>query len=332
MKHLILLVVTISLLMTACNTSIAPTEPSTQPEANVMTDPQLTIHPDRENCSVPTASKECLLTYKVIGNRKLRLYFLPPLQQVYEKAPIIFMFPGGGLMACDMMSPYAIYATELDAIRNAGFATVTIDYRIGGANGEGVTPHEIVSDCMDAMRYISYYSEILGVDPQKIVTTGHSAGGMLSLLTAYAPHDFFDADGYWPEADFGVVGAFALSAHGIYYKGDGPYDGYYSRTSPDTSLWSTEELRQLCTTTNYVKNGGVPCTILIGTHDEWVAPEGIALFEAACEEGGVECRVVWFQNADHGFASANGQPVTPDYNATRATITSFATECVQNAG
>lgn len=331
MKKLLISLLVPLLLLSACSMGMTETKPTQQQEDPGMTDPAPTVHPDRERCSVPSASKESLLTYKVIGNRKLRLYFLPPLQKVYEKAPVIFMFPGGGLMACDMMSPYAIYRTEMDSIRNAGFATVTIDYRVGGASGEGVTPHEIVSDCMDAMRYISYYSEILGVDPQKIVTTGHSAGGALSLLTAYAPHKLFDADGYWPEADFGVVGAFALSAHGIYYKGDGPYNGYYSRTSPDTSLWSTEELRQLCTTTNYMKNGGVPCTILIGTHDDWVAPEGITLFEAACEEGGVECRVVWFQNGDHGFQSINGQPVTPDYNATRATIVAFAAECVQSA-
>lgn len=327
MKRLVALLLTVLLTLTAC--SAVPGGNETEGSAV----PEPTIHPDRGECSVPKESKESLLTYKVIGKRELKMYFLPPLTKVYEKAPIIFMFPGGGLMACDMFSPYSIYHTELKDIRNAGFATVTIDYRIGGANGEGVNPHEIVSDCMDAMRYVSYYSDILGVDPQKIITTGHSAGGMLSLLTAYAPHDLFDADGYWPEADFEIIGAFPLSPNTIFYKGeDGPFDGYYSRTSPDTSLWSTEELRQLCSPINYVGSGGVPCTILIGTDDEWVSAEGMRHFMAACEKGGVNCRVIWFQNANHGFQSANGQKVTPDYNATRATITSFATECVKNAG
>ena len=289
--------------------------------------PEPTIHPDRKGCSVPKGATEALLTYKVIGARELKLYFLPPTTQVYEKAPIIFMFPGGGLMACDMFSPYAIYHTELPDLRAAGFATVTIDYRIGGAGGEGVTPHEIVSDCMDAMRYISYYSDVLGVDPQNIVTTGHSAGGMLSLLIGYAPHELFDADSYWFEADFNVVGAFPLSPNTNFCKGDGPYDGYYSKTSPDTSLWSTQELRELCSVIRYIGNGGIPCKILIGTADEWVSSIGVEQFKEACDAGGVDCEVIWFEGVNHGFCYEDGAQ-HPRYNAERAKILQFAQACV----
>lgn len=343
MRKVALMILSILLILSACtpqsaisgSTSAASSDTPNDPEtAPTETDPKTPVlHPDREKCSVPKSSIEALLTYKVIGDRELKMYFLPPTNRVYELAPVIFMFPGGGLMDCDMFSPYSIYHTELKDIRNAGFATVTIDYRIGGASGEGVDPSEIVSDCMDAIRYISYYSDTLGIDPNKIVTTGHSAGGMLSLLIAYAPHELFDADSYWPEADFNVIGAYALSPSTNYCKGeDGPYDGYYSRTSPDTSLWSTQELRELCSVIRYVDNGGVPCTILMGTDDEWVSAISVEYFQEACDAGGVDCTVFWFKNANHGFTSANGNPVSPDYNTVRAWITKYATQWVEAAG
>ncbi|MBE6974215.1 MAG: alpha/beta hydrolase, partial [Ruminococcaceae bacterium] len=262
------------------------------------------------------------------GNRKLRLYFLPPLQQVYEKAPIIFMFPGGGLMECDIMQPYSIYQSELAAIRNAGFAVATIEYRVGG---EGVHAQQVLTDCMDAVRYVSYYSDVLNVDTQKIVTTGHSSGGHISLLLAYGPHETFDLDQYWSDAeDFHVVGSYALSPGTVFYAGDGPHNGYYSNgASKNASLYPTEEMRHLISPITHVGNGGVPCKILMGEEDELVAAASVAMFKDACDAAGVACEVVWFKNAGHGFESRNGQPVTPNYNTERAKILEFAQACIQ---
>jgi acetyl esterase/lipase len=175
-----------------------------------------------------------ILTYKVINDRQLKLWLQFPTQQIYEKAPIVFLFPSGDLIQCNISNPFSIFSKELSDLNRLGFAVVTIEHRV---MDEGVTPEDILSDCMDAMRYISYYSQILNVDPHNIITAGHGTGGTIALLAGYAPHWLFDADDYWFEANFRVVGTYALAPHTIFYPGeDGTFDGYYSEVAADASL------------------------------------------------------------------------------------------------
>lgn len=301
--------------------------PQTEPP---VTEPVYTAPAERSGCSVPTAAKEAILTYKSIGGKNLRVYFRPATNHVYGKDPVIYIIPGGGYMDANLNGAYAIYSAEASEIRAAGFAIATIEYRTG--RDAGVTIEEIFSDIADGMRYLTYYADVLNIDPQKFITTGHSAGGGAALLMGYAPHALFDEDKYWTDAgDFGVAGVYSLSGNTIFYKdADGPWGGYYSSGSKNTTnLWVNDQVRQLCSPINYVKAGGVPCKILMGEMDELVSPIGITKFKNACDAAGVSCEVVWFANAGHGFNSMNGQAVSPDYNVERKKIIQFAQACVQ---
>ena len=46
--------------------------------------------------TIPTGSVEADLVYKVIGDRRIELTFLPPYKKKYDKAPLYFIIPGGG--------------------------------------------------------------------------------------------------------------------------------------------------------------------------------------------------------------------------------------------
>lgn len=328
-KKFLILTFALMLLLCACAPTAGHTDP-TPKETEENTMPEPTLHPDREKCSVPTRAVAGFLTYKVIDGRELKLFFQPPTTQVYEKAPVIFMIPGGGWTDCDIGGAYAIYNSEVKDIYSSGFATVTIEYR---TTYDKISMEKLISDCMDAARYLSHYSDVLGIDMQNVITTGHSAGGHLSLMLAYAPHELFDADKYWSDAeDFTVRGSFVLSPPTILYADNGPYSGFYStgNWNYDLNLWPHKDYQHTASPIEYVTEGGVPCHILMGTHDEIVSAQCVSLFKEACDAGGVDCEIVWFEGVNHGFCYEDGTQ-HPDYNTERAKILEFAQECLNNA-
>ncbi|MBR6426701.1 MAG: alpha/beta hydrolase [Clostridia bacterium] len=271
-------------------------------------------NPERDKCSVPTKRHRTFFTYKVINGTELKLHFVPPTLDVYEKAPVIVNYPGGGFASSSIADYHRILTAEYGDIYDAGIATVTVQYRTTAEHLANMD--QIMSDCADALRFLSRYSDILGVDAQNIITFGHSAGATAALLMAYAPHSIMDADNYYPEYDFRVCGAFAMSPRPRYGNSD------------NKILFPQNEMTRKWSAVNYVGNGGAPCKVLMGREDELIDPSLVAEFKVACDRGGVPCEVVWLENADHGYHSVNGRDVVPDYDKTRATIIPFAKGCV----
>ena len=95
------------------------------------------------------------LVYKNTPQRDLMLTFLPPIKRRYEKAPVYFIIPGGGWHHEERQSMIEFSIQSVEALRNEGFAVVSIDYRVCG---EGVVMSEIIADCFDAARYIAHYN------------------------------------------------------------------------------------------------------------------------------------------------------------------------------
>lgn len=68
------------------------------------------------------------------------------------------------------------------ALTNSGFATANIEYRRVGNEG-GAWPGTF-EDVRTSFSYFRQNARQLGIDPQKIVVMGHSAGGQLALCLA----------------------------------------------------------------------------------------------------------------------------------------------------
>jgi len=74
-----------------------------------------------------------------------------------------------------------------DAITRAGWAFAAIDYTL--------TPHatvdEIVEECCSALRHVRTQAEGLGIDPERLLVSGSSAGAHLSAMSTarLAPHE-----------------------------------------------------------------------------------------------------------------------------------------------
>lgn len=107
-----------------------------------------------------------------------------------EKPSIIFMFGGGFI---DGERNNETYLPWFRQLTDNGYRVISIDYRLGlkGTNKVGIAQvnvldkaiHMAVEDLYSATNYILENSESLGVNPEKIVISGSSAGA-ISVLQA----------------------------------------------------------------------------------------------------------------------------------------------------
>lgn len=94
-----------------------------------------------------------------------------------------------------------------DDLLAAGYAVVTVDYRLAQV-GANQWPTGLL-DAKRAVTYLKHYAGLLDLDPERVVTSGFSAGGHLAVMVAISR----DAAGVsLPGGDPVVRGAFAFGA------------------------------------------------------------------------------------------------------------------------
>ncbi|MEA3462851.1 MAG: alpha/beta hydrolase, partial [Bacteroidota bacterium] len=92
--------------------------------------------------------------------------------------PAMVFFFGGGWNGgtIEQFDPHAKYFASM------GVVCFRADYRV--KSRQGTSPFESLKDAKSAIRYIRAHAQELGVDPDKIIASGGSAGGHLAVATA----------------------------------------------------------------------------------------------------------------------------------------------------
>ena len=124
--------------------------------------------------------------YKIINGRDLEvdLFYVEETKQ-NGLNPAIAFFHGGGWA---FGTPSEFFGA-CERYAKKGFITFSFEYRLS-INEDGsyphpdITPVESTKDARTAIRWIRENAKMLGVDPDKIVASGQSAGGQLALSTA----------------------------------------------------------------------------------------------------------------------------------------------------
>jgi len=108
------------------------------------------------------------------------VHFPPGWKETDKRAGIVFFFGGGwenGTIKA--FEPQAQYLTS------RGMVAARADYRVKSRHG--VTPKECVDDARSAIRWFRQNATKLGVDPDRIVASGGSAGGHIAACTTLMP-------------------------------------------------------------------------------------------------------------------------------------------------
>ena len=115
------------------------------------------------------------MTYKTVGDRELKIHVhYPPGWKASDARPAIIFFFGGGWTGgkIEQFQPQAEY------FATRGLVAARADYRV--KSRDGVTPDKCVEDARSAVRWVRRNAKELGIDPQKLIASGGSAGGHLA--------------------------------------------------------------------------------------------------------------------------------------------------------
>jgi acetyl esterase/lipase len=132
------------------------------------------------------ATKE--FVYKQTPQGDLKMYIhLPQGWTIRDKRPAIVFFFGGGWRSgtVEQFRPQAEYLAQ------RGMIAARADYRVRSRHG--TAPDKCVEDAKSAVRWLRANAATLGIDPQRIVASGGSAGGHIAACTVAIPG--FDASG-----------------------------------------------------------------------------------------------------------------------------------------
>ncbi|HZL09127.1 MAG TPA: alpha/beta hydrolase [Prolixibacteraceae bacterium] len=117
------------------------------------------------------------IQYKKTPQEDMYLYLLRPLKKSDEALPAIVYFTGGGWVEGDVYGQIPNPAW----FRDHGIIGIEADYRVKSRHG--TTPIECIQDAKSAIRYVRAHAKELGIDPNKIIAAGGSAGGHLAACT-----------------------------------------------------------------------------------------------------------------------------------------------------
>ena len=122
------------------------------------------------------------LIYKKIEDRELEMHLFKPEGHNPEtdSRPVFLFIHGGGWAGGEPLRFYSFAKHFADL----GMVTASIQYRLWDRSGKGNTVFDCVKDGRSAVRYLRENAKALGIDPDKIVISGGSAGGHVAVSTA----------------------------------------------------------------------------------------------------------------------------------------------------
>lgn len=129
---------------------------------------------------IPALKPARLIPYKQAGGRELKLHvFLPPDWKAADRRPAFIAIHGGGWGGGDATRMYPF----TDYFARQGLVGISVEYRLLKP-GNGITVFDCVTDGRSAVRYVRAHAADLGVDPDRLVASGASAGGHVAVATA----------------------------------------------------------------------------------------------------------------------------------------------------
>ena len=239
--------------------------------------------------SFPDATEE---VYKTIGNVEMRLWIFSPTigKESNQPRPAIVFFFGGGWRSG---SPKQ-FEHHCRYLASQGMVAITADYRVRSRHN---TPAiKCVEDGKSAVRWVRENANRLGVDPNRIVAGGGSAGGHVAACTGViAGLD----DATESSKVSSVPNALALFNPALLLAPYKDVEMDESRLSQLTTRMGVKP--DVISPIHHVRAGLPPTIIFHGTADTTVPYSTVERYTAVAKEAGNECELVSYDGAAHGF-------------------------------
>lgn len=229
----------------------------------------------------PATSNVLEKVYKKIDTTTLKLtFYYPEKYQADKTYPAMIFFFGGGWNggSVDQFRPHANYFSK------RGLICVLADYRV--KTRQGTTPFDAVKDAKSAIRYLRKNAAELGIDPNKIIASGGSAGGHLAAAAG-------NVSGLEEAGEDLSVSSKpnALVLFNPVYD-NGPKGYGYNRIG--------ERYPEISPMHN-IRKGAPPTITFLGTKDALIPVETAREYCRRMKEVGARCDLFLYEGQKHGF-------------------------------
>ena len=206
-------------------------------------------------------------------------FFLPSDNSELDKKPCIIFFFGGGWSGGSTEQFYGFGKY----FASRGLVAISAQYRTKASHK--AIPRNCVEDGKEAIRYVRSHAEEFGIDPDKIIVGGGSAGGHVAAACAMCPK--IDAK---PDSSVSCKPNALMLLNPVYDNGPGGYG--HERV--------TEYWKDISPFHNIVE--GLPPTItFFGDNDKHVPIEAINAFQKKMLDAGNQCETHIYKGSGHGF-------------------------------
>lgn len=237
------------------------------------------------------------ILYKKTPQGDLYMYLLRPPGKSQKALPAIVDFHGGSWVggSVDMLISSTAW------FRDHGMIGITVDYRLKSRHG--TSPLECIEDAKSAIRYVRAHAAELGIDPDRIVASGGSAGGHIAACTVIEGGDA-------PDENLAVSSKpNALALHNP-VLGEGFGKEFFAAHPEFSPILKV--------------NKGWPPTILSnGTKDNAALYETAVKFDRLMNGAGNTCELITIKDAGH---SCDWPVENPNFLPTFQRMTDFLKE------
>ncbi|MFA6545010.1 MAG: alpha/beta hydrolase [Limisphaerales bacterium] len=232
---------------------------------------------------LPEGVKE--FTYKQTpqGGLKLFVHYPPDWKATDQRPAIVFFFGGGWKNGTPTQ-----FLNQATYLASRGMVAARADYRVSSRHQ--ITPEKCVEDAKSAARWLRAHAAEQGIDPQRIVSSGGSAGGHLAACTgmtdAYEAKDEELKISSRPNAMVLFNPALDLGALEVGEKW------------PEGAVRGKEIVPQI-DPARFIRQGVVPTIIFFGTGDRML--DHARSFADKSKALGNRCEVFTAAGQPHGF-------------------------------
>jgi len=227
------------------------------------------------------------LLYKKVNGADLELTLYRPQVPMGKKLPAIIFFFGGGWVSGTPEQ----FKLQSEYFASRGMVAICADYRV--KSRQGTTPFESVMDAKSAMRYLKTHGDELGIDVDKIVASGGSAGGHLAACTALIQNVNEETD----DLSVSPVPMALILFNPVVDTGKRGY-GQEKLAGREFEL----------SPVHHIAAGLPPTLILHGKNDTTVPYENVVRFKSIMKQEGNSCKLVGFKKQTHGFFNYSRSP------------------------
>ncbi len=232
------------------------------------------------------------IVYNVSNNYANKLDVIYP-HAITSAVPAVIYIHGGGW----------VFGTKEGAVLETlpylqmGWVAVNVEYRMANVSKAPAA----VEDCRCALRWVVQHAKEYHIDPRRIVVTGHSAGGHLSLMTGMLTESA-GLDNDCPEDGPEPHVAAIVNWYGITDVADllaGSNRKTYAVEWLGASL-DREAIARRVSPLTYVRRDLPPIITIHGDHDPVVPYSHAVRLHQALDEAGVSNRLFTIPGGKHG--------------------------------